>query len=55
MYIVKKIVIKSTISLFVGIASAIGTQAGLMLWNRCLNNKFEEKTEPLFETREEFA
>ena len=55
MYIVKKIVVKSTISLFVGIASAIGTQAGLMLWNRCLNDKIEENTKPMFKTKGEFA
>lgn len=41
MYIIKKIVVKSTISLFVGIASAVGTQVGLTLWNRYLNDKHE--------------
>lgn len=47
MYIVKKIVVKSTIALFAGVASAVGTQVGLMMWERCLNNQ-KEKTEQPF-------
>ena len=43
MYIVKKIVVKSTISLFVGIASAVGTQMGLTIWNKYLNDMPENK------------
>ena len=52
MYIVKKIVVKSTIALVAGVASAIGTQAGLMLWNKCLNDSQREKTEQSFIRRE---
>ena len=55
MYTIKKIIIKSTISLFVGIASAIGTQVGLAVWNRCLNDKVGEKDGQLFKRKEEFA
>ena len=55
MSIVKKIVIKSTISLFAGVASAIGTQAGLTLWSRYINDNAERKTNQSFKSKGEFA
>jgi hypothetical protein len=51
MYIVKKIVVKSTVALVAGVASAIGTRVGLMIWDRCLNDKQGEKTEQSFARR----
>jgi hypothetical protein len=55
MYIVKQIVVKSAVSLFVGLASAIGTQAGLMVWNKFINDKLEESNKQSFKMEEEFA
>lgn len=56
MHIVKKIVIKSTISLFVSITSVIGTQVGVAIWNSGLGDKVENRTRHLFKTKkEEFA
>ena len=52
MYIVKKIVVKSSMALIAGVASAIGTRAGLMIWDRCLNDNQKEKTEQSFVRRE---
>lgn len=55
MYIVRKVIIKSTISLFAGIAGAIGTQAGLAIWNKCVNDNLEGKTNRSVKARGEFA
>lgn len=35
MYLVKKILIKSTISLFVGAASTIGMKLASTMWDKC--------------------
>lgn len=55
MYIVKKIIVKSTVTLFVSAASIIGTQAGLTIWSNGLGDKFENKYRQLFKKKEEFA
>lgn len=52
MYIVKKIIVKSTVALCAGVASAVGTRVGLMIWDRCLNDKQEENTGRSFIRRE---
>ena len=52
MYIVKQIVVKSTVALAAGVASAIGTQVGLRVWAKYLNEKPKEKTEKSFVRRE---
>ena len=47
MYLVKKILIKSTISLFVGAASLIGTRLANTVWDKCAygeTNKQKEQT-----------
>lgn len=44
MYYAKKILVKSAISLFAGVASAIGMQVGTAIWNECANIKTNRKT-----------
>ena len=55
MYILKDIIIKSTVSLIVGIASAVGTQVGLTLWNRYIKDNVEETNKQSIKVKREFA
>lgn len=48
MYIVKKIIVKSVISLFVGAASVIGTKLATTMWDKCACDETFKKKEQTF-------
>lgn len=47
MYIVKKILVKSAISLCVGVASTIGMRLGGAIWDRCHGIKTDRNAEEI--------
>lgn len=44
--IVKNILVKSAVSLFVGVASSIGMKAGVAIWDKAVSNKLKEEKQP---------